>query len=111
MPLFLYSKIIRVFKDVGIYAALNPNRQGETAYGYMWKYDEGNHADVEQVGYKNRKRIIAINKNTGKMIKEYPSMSKAAKELKVSMNKIRTACNGRDSFDDFILKYSDDINY
>ena len=51
-------KTIPGAKEEGIYAAVNPNRQGETAYGFMWKYDDGNHEDVDPVKYKNQKIII-----------------------------------------------------
>lgn len=84
---------------------MNPNRQGETAYGFMWKYDDGNHEDIDPVKYKNQKMIFKIDKKTGIIIREYKSMSEAAKDLNVSMNKIRIACGGRDSFDDFVLRY------
>lgn len=92
-------------KEEGVYAAVNPNRQGETAYGFMWKYDDGNHENINPVKYKNRRMISKIDKKTGKVIREYKSMSEAAKDLNVSMNKIRIACGGRDSFGDFVLRY------
>jgi len=88
-----------------IYAAVNSKRQGETAYGFMWKYDEGNHSDIQPVKYKSQKAVEKINKESGAVIEEYKSISSAAKDLKVSMNKIKYACNGKDSFETFTLRY------
>ncbi len=93
-------------KTDAIYAAVNPKRQGETAYGYMWKYDDGNHVDISQVPYKVQKGVLKIDKETGKVIIRYKSMAEASRELGVSMNKIRIACKGRDSFKDFVLKFN-----
>lgn len=85
-------------------AAVNPNRAGETAYGYMWKYDTGIHNDIEPVKYKMQKAVLKIDKYSGKIIEEYASMSKAAKALNVSLGKVRRACGGTDTFASFILQ-------
>lgn len=90
----------------GICAAVNPKRQGETAYGFMWKYDHGNHNDINPVKYKMQRAIVKIDKISGEIIEEYKSMAKTAKDLNISMNKVRSACNGKDDlFDDFYLRY------
>ena len=99
------SRSIEGSTEEAIYAAINPKRQGETAYGFMWRYDNGDYSDISAVVRKNWKKIVQIDKRTGKVIKVYQSMSGVAKDLKVSMYKIRVACNGKDSFDDFVLKY------
>lgn len=88
-----------------ICAVVNPNRAGETAYGFMWKYDTGNYDDIEPVKYKMQKAVIKIDKITGEVIEEYASMSKASKALNVSMGKVQRACRGNTkAFSDFILQ-------
>lgn len=86
-------------------AAVNPKRQGEAAYGYMWKYDTGDHSDIDPIKYKSQKAVVKVEKTTGRVLETYKSMAEASRSLGVSMNKIRIACNGRDSFDSFILKF------
>ena len=87
-------------------AAVNPNRAGETAYGYMWKYDDGNHGDIGHVQYKAQKAVVKIDDATGSIIEEYPSMAKAAMSLNVSLRKIRNECNGINKyFSGFSIKY------
>ncbi len=89
-----------------ICAAVNPNRQGDTAYGYMWKYDTGNHSDIAPVKYKLQKQVVKIDKKTGNKMCEYKSMTVAAKELGVHINHIRKACEGtEDISNDFYLRY------
>ncbi len=98
-------KSITVGDGGAIDAAVNPKRQGEAAYGYMWKYDTGDHSDIEPIKYKHQRAVVKIEKGSGKVLEKYKSMAEASRSLKVSMNKIRYACEGRDSFDDFILRY------
>lgn len=98
-------KSITVGDGGAIDAAVNPKRQGEAAYGYMWKYDTGDHSDIEPIKYKHQKAVLKIDKNSGKIIERYKSMAEASRSLKVSMHKIKYACDGKDSFDTFILKF------
>ncbi len=77
-----------------ISAAVNPNRQGDTAYGFMWKYDSGNHFDIEPIKYKMKKSVLQIDIGTGEIIREYPSISSAARALKTGNNQIAEACRG-----------------
>ena len=87
-------------------AAVNPKRQGDTAYGYMWKYDTGDHSDIEPVKYKAQKSVLQIDSDDDTVINVYKSMSIAAKSLGVSMRKIRKACAGDGTvFQGFYLRY------
>lgn len=87
-------------------AAVNPNRAGETAYGFMWKYDNGYHGDIGHVQYKAQKAVVKIDDKTGEIIDEYQSMVKASKAIGVSLDKIRTECSGQQKqFDGFSLRY------
>lgn len=101
------AKTIQGCKGEAISAAVNPNRQGETAYGFMWKYDTGNHDDIEPVHYKVQKAVLRIDKNTGEIVQEYKSIAAAARFHKVHARKIVQACNGKDVFPGFIMKYRD----
>ena len=78
-----------------IYAAVNPKRQGDTAYGYLWKYDTGNHSDIKRHQYKAQKAVLQIDIKTNEIIKEYPSISKASKAVGTNNNQITDACKGK----------------
>lgn len=78
----------------GVCAAVNPNRQGDIAYGYLWKYDTGDHSNIEPYKYKHKKTVLQIDINTDKVINEYPSISIAARALKTGNNQIAQACRG-----------------
>jgi hypothetical protein len=89
-----------------IAAVVNPNRQGEVAYGYMWKYDTGNHSDIVPMRYKYKRAVVKIDKNSGRIIDEFESMTKAAKGLHIAQSKIKLICDTQqDSFEDFIIQY------
>lgn len=88
------KRSINEFGGEGICAAVNPNRQGDTAYGFLWMYDEGNHNDIKPFQYKNKRKVLQIDANSGKVIKEFDSISKASKALKTSNNMISKACKG-----------------
>lgn len=76
----------------GICAAVNPNREGNTAYGYMWKYDNGDHSKIKPVQYKHKRAVLKINIKTGKVLNEYPSMASAARANHCSLNYISDVC-------------------
>lgn len=89
-----------------ICAAVNPNRQGETAYGFMWRYDEGNHSNIDPVRYKAQKAVIMVDKSDERIISEYESITKASKALGVSIYKIKQECLGiKTLFEGYSLKY------
>lgn len=93
-------------KGDAIRAVVNPNRQGDSAYGFMWKYDDGNHEDIHPIKYKMKKSVLQINPDTGDVIQEYESISKAAKALHTGINQISEACKGvRKTWHGYIWKY------
>ena len=93
-----FSSIIEAQKSIGtsdggaICAAVNPNRQGETAYGFMWKYDTGNHDDIDPVKYKAQRSVLAIDPVTEKTYVKYKSMSEASRKLDIHIRKIKKSC-------------------
>lgn len=117
----LHGNFIRTFPSIieaqksiegcdggAIHAAINPKRQGYTAYGYIWKYDEGDYSDIHPIVYKAQKAIVKIDKATGKIIDEFKSMAEAARQLGISMDEVRQKCAGMDSFvEDFYIRYRD----
>ena len=107
-----YSSLVEARNSIdycngeAISAAVNPKRAGETAYGFMWKYDNGYHGDIGHVQYKAQKAVVKIDDKTGEIIDEYQSMVKASKAIGVSLDKIRTECSGQQKqFDGFSLRY------
>ncbi len=95
----------------GICAAVNPNRQGETAYGYMWKYDNGDHSDINPIKYKAKRAVLQIDIKTGQIIKEYPSLAAAARAIHSSTTWIAKACRGeRESLHGFAWKFREDCS-
>jgi group I intron endonuclease len=90
----------------GVGAAVNPNRAGQTAYGFMWKYDDGYYGDISHVQYKAQKAVVKVDVMSGEVLDEYQSMAQAAKSLGVSLQKIRSECSGRRRhFTGFTLGY------
>lgn len=81
-------------KIEGIRAAANPNRKGNVAYGYMWKFDTGNHHDIAPIEYKNHKSILQIDVKTNRIIEEFSSISEAERKTKYSKHYIRKVCSG-----------------
>lgn len=81
-------------KVEGVYAAVNPKREGEKAYGYMWRYDDGSHSNIEPFKYKHKKIVLQIDPNTNEIVNEFNSISKAARTLHCSSNYISDVCNG-----------------
>ena len=78
----------------------------DKAIPHMWKYDTGNHSDIDPVKYKAQKYVMQVDSVDGTVINDFKSMATAAKSLGVSMYKIRKACEGDDSvFHDFYLRY------
>lgn len=81
-------------KSNAVCAAVNPNRQGDIAYGYLWRYDTGDHSDISPHRYKKKRSVLQIDAETGDIINEYPSISVAARSLKTGNNQIAEACRG-----------------
>ncbi len=109
-----FSSIIEAQKYIegsdggAIHAAVNPNREGYTAYGYIWKYDEGDYSDIHPIVYKAQKAIVKIDKVTGEIIDEFKSMTEAARQLGISIDEVRQKCSGMDSFvEDYFIRYRD----
>lgn len=99
---------IKFSKGGAICAAVNPSRAGETAYGFMWKYDTGNHDNIPPVKYKMQQAVLKIDKKSGKILEEYKSIAKASTALNVSTSKVQRACRGKtNSFSTFILKFKE----
>ncbi len=77
-----------------ISAAVNPNRQGDTAYGFLWRYDSGNHSDIAPHRYKVQRAVQQIDIETGAIINEYKSMSEAARAFNSYPKYIAQVCRG-----------------
>lgn len=95
-------------KGDAIRAAVNPKRQGDTAYGFLWKYDDGKHNDIEPLRYKVKKAVLQIDPATGDLINEFDSIAKAARTLHTGINQISEACKGiRETWHGFIWRYKE----
>lgn len=78
-----------------ISAAVNPNRQGDTAYGFMWKYNTGDYSDINPIKYKIQKAVLQIDIETGEVVKEYKSVSEAARTIHTHQDNIAQVCIGK----------------
>ena len=93
-----YSHYDQIRKDLnrknieGIRAAVNPNRQGDAAYGFMWRYDAGDHANIKPIQYKYKLSVQQIDINTNSIINEFPSIAAASRFMKCGINSISKAC-------------------
>ena len=92
----------------GICAAVNPNRQGDTAYGYMWKYDTGGHSNIPPFKHKKRYAVLQLDPDTEEIICEYPTMTAAARAFNTTATYIGEACRGkRDTWRGFMWRIKD----
>ena len=73
-------------KSNAVCAAVNPNRQGDIAYGYQWKYNTGDHSDIKPYKYKVKKTVLQIDISTNEIINEYPSISGQHNRVGISIN-------------------------
>ena len=77
-----------------ISAAVNPNRQGDTAYGFMWKYNTGDYSDIAPIKYKVQRAVQQIDIKTGEVVREYKSLSEASKAIHSHSDNILKTCRG-----------------
>lgn len=73
-------------KSNAVCAAVNPNRQGDIAYGYQWKYDTGDHSDIKPYKYKVKKTVLQIDISTNEIINEYPSIFGQHNRVGITIN-------------------------
>ena len=104
------KRILRGKKGDAICAAVNPNRNGETAYGYMWRYDNGDHSDIQSVKYKKKRAVLQLDVNTGEIIYEYDSMAKAARSIHAGISGIKYACENEEMFHGCLWKFKENFN-
>ena len=65
----------------------------KSAGGYMWKYDTGDHSDIEPY-FANGKKVAMVDLQTGKQLQSYSSMRDAERQTGVSHKGIYKACKG-----------------
>ena len=98
----------KAYPSAKIYSVVSPNVSvSKSAGGYMWKYDDGNHDDIEPY-HANGKRVQQIDCNTGEVIKVFSSVREAQSETTVQASNIKKVCSGeRKKAGGFYWKYVD----
>lgn len=80
------------------------NGKGLTAGGYIWRYKKNPLESNESIKTKNK--IILQYDKQGKFIKEYESITQAAKETNTNLGNIQQVCIGkRKTANNYIWKY------
>ncbi len=111
-----YPSIIEASKSLGVTSSnITVVAKGglKTAYGYQWSYDKKDLLEPVKsrryrTGESNSKKVLQTDKNTGKIIKEFKSISDAGKSLGKKHTLISMNCTGRNKTAyGYIWKYKD----
>lgn len=82
------------------------NGKGHTAGGFIWRYEDNPLESDECI--KTKKRAILQYDKHGNFIKEYDSITEAAKQTNTNQGNIQSVCNHkRKSANNYIWKYKD----
>ena len=78
-----------------ISAALSGRGNSKSAGGFLWKYDTGDHSDIETVAITyRRKAVIQIDATTGEFIQEFISAAEAERYTGIKRALIGKCCSG-----------------
>lgn len=80
------------------------NGRQKTAYGYQWSYS----STIEKIKYKPPYRAVQQFSKDGEFIKEFKSISEAARKLKTTPGNVCSVCQGRSkSCKGYIFRYKE----
>ena len=76
-----------------ISAVLNSRGNSKSAGGFLWKYDDGNHSDIDPAYITmGRKPVVQIDPESGRIIGEYISAVEAEHQTGVPHTQISKCC-------------------
>ena len=106
-----YNSIAEAKKDYPHLStsALRGTNNSKSAYGFMWRYDKGDHSDIEPLQNKGTRRcVLQINSTSFEVIGEYESLRDAERKTGISSKQIHKVCNGlRKTSGGYIWKYKE----
>lgn len=94
-----FNSLLEAAKNVNghvqnISDCLNDNKKTRTAYGFRWSYEKKDFYDFWGFYYNNEPKKIYSYSLEGDFIKEYPSITAAAKEVGANRCDIKKAISG-----------------
>ena len=90
-----------------IFHTLRKDNPRSLAGGYQWRYDTGNHEDIPPAHVPGRP-VIQINRVSGQVIQEFPSLAEAARAVGLRRQSIFMNCQGNTTkAGGFIWRYAE----
>jgi len=91
-----------------IFHTLRKDNPRTLAGGYQWQYDTGNHEDIPPA-HVNGRPVIQIDRVSGQVIQEFPSLAEAARAIGRSRQNIFMNCQGNmKKAGGFIWRYAEE---
>jgi len=90
-------------------ATIKANGKSKSAYGFMWRYDDGNHSNIAPIETnKKYRKVIQIEPKTSEIMFQYESLADAERATGVSKVQISKACRlVHKTAGGYIWKYDD----
>lgn len=79
------------YNNTSIQVALK--KKGNTASGYQWRYDDGNHNNIESTTIRRERKVLQMDLD-GKTINMYNSLKEAQNTTGINFKMIWKVCNG-----------------
>ena len=92
-----YSSLAEAKKEFAYLSTstLKGTHRSKSAYGYMWKYDNGDHSDVVPIETNKKfRKVIQIDSETNEVLSQYESLAEAERQTGISIKQICKACRG-----------------
>lgn len=116
----LSGRFVRTFKSLGEARELYPNLgsreisgtgKSKTAYGYIWRYDNGDHSDIEPIIINGvRRKVQQVDPKTNNVIRIFDSLAEAERYTNISRKQICKACRGlHKTSGGYIWRYFDEV--
>ena len=87
-----YGSVREACREYGTTVQAATTKRIGMAYGYQWRFYEGNTNDIDPYIPGKKKIIIKIDKDTNVVIAKYDSMTKACKNEKIHFSTLKGLC-------------------
>lgn len=89
--------------------SIKGNGKSKSAYGYMWRYDDGDHSNIAPIeANKKFRKVIQIDPKTNEILFHFDSLADAERATGISTQQISKACRSiNKTAGGYIWKYDD----
>lgn len=78
--------------------------------GYLWRYDYGDHSNIEPYTYYNGRSVIQINREDNSILNKFLSAKEAERNTGIGSNNIYNCCKGLNkTAGGYIWRYADEV--